>query len=232
MRASSRGDDGERGGGPRVSEHRAGDAERRPWRRIGPQPRGRIGRRGDDGRPGVTDVPQVLRHRHVGQLHRLEPVAKLFERDARGIEGKHRVAARQGVVDGLVLGGNRYDVAARGRILPEQLVSDHRVDRVPAGDDRAPVRQHAEQRVEVPDLERLAALRRDLQREAGLERHRRRVGSDERLVEAIFTAAKERNRVLSDDELVEICKYEAATRGHDVPMDTLDTWKREVEEAP
>ncbi|MBI2220265.1 MAG: 2-isopropylmalate synthase [Acidobacteria bacterium] len=62
--------------------------------------------------------------------------------------------------------------------------------------------------------------------------HEHDIAPDERLVEAIFTAAKERNRVLSDDELVEICKYEAATRGHDTPMDTLDTWKREVEEAP
>jgi hypothetical protein len=48
-------------------------------------------------------------------------------------------------------------------------------------------------------------------------------------VEAIFTAAKERNRVLSDEELVEICKYEAAKRDRTAPMDTLDTWKHEIE---
>jgi 2-isopropylmalate synthase len=49
------------------------------------------------------------------------------------------------------------------------------------------------------------------------------------LVEAIFTAAKERNRVLTDDELVEICKYEEARRERDVPMDTLETWKEAIE---
>jgi 2-isopropylmalate synthase len=49
------------------------------------------------------------------------------------------------------------------------------------------------------------------------------------LVEAIFTAAKERNRVLTDDELVEICKYEAAKRERAVPMDTLATWTEEIE---
>jgi len=49
------------------------------------------------------------------------------------------------------------------------------------------------------------------------------------LVEEIFRAAKERNRVLSDDELLEICKFEAEERKHPVPMDTLEKWKEEIE---
>jgi len=49
------------------------------------------------------------------------------------------------------------------------------------------------------------------------------------LVEEILRAAKERNRVLSDDEILEICKFEAEERKHPVPMDTLDQWKDEVE---
>lgn len=51
------------------------------------------------------------------------------------------------------------------------------------------------------------------------------------LVEAIFTAAKERNRVLTDEELMEICKYEAAKHDRPLPMDTLDAWKQEIEGA-
>jgi 2-isopropylmalate synthase len=50
------------------------------------------------------------------------------------------------------------------------------------------------------------------------------------LVEAIFTAAKERNRVLADEEIREICKYEAAQRGRSLPLDTLAAWREEVEE--
>jgi 2-isopropylmalate synthase len=49
------------------------------------------------------------------------------------------------------------------------------------------------------------------------------------LVEEIFRAAKERNRVLSEDEILEICKFEEEERKHPVPMDTLGTWTKEVE---
>ena len=34
---------------------------------------------------------------------------------------------------------------------------------------------------------------------------------------------------LSDEELMEICKYEAAKKERGIPLDTLDTWKHEVE---
>jgi len=51
------------------------------------------------------------------------------------------------------------------------------------------------------------------------------------LVEAIFTAAKERNRVLADEELLEICKYEQAKRDRSLPLDTLEAWKQEIEGA-
>lgn len=52
---------------------------------------------------------------------------------------------------------------------------------------------------------------------------------EEELVKEIFRAAKERNRVLSDDEILEICKFKRLEREHPFPYDTLDRWKREVE---
>jgi 2-isopropylmalate synthase len=55
---------------------------------------------------------------------------------------------------------------------------------------------------------------------------------EEHLVEAIFTAAKERNRVLTEGELKEICKFEAAKNGKPLPLDTLAAWRQEVEETP
>jgi len=48
---------------------------------------------------------------------------------------------------------------------------------------------------------------------------------DPKLVEAIFRAAKEHNRVLTDDELNQICKYEKAAEQHPIPLDTLESWK-------
>jgi 2-isopropylmalate synthase len=59
--------------------------------------------------------------------------------------------------------------------------------------------------------------------------HEHGIEPEPALVEAIFTAAKERNRVLTEDELVEICKYEAARRERGVALDTLDTWKAAIE---
>jgi isopropylmalate/homocitrate/citramalate synthase len=49
------------------------------------------------------------------------------------------------------------------------------------------------------------------------------------LVEEIFRAAKERNRVLTDAELMEICKFESMERERPLPLDTVGTWKKEVE---
>ena len=48
---------------------------------------------------------------------------------------------------------------------------------------------------------------------------------EQRLVEAIFRAAKEHNRVLTDDELMQICKFEQAVVRHPLPLDTLEDWK-------
>jgi 2-isopropylmalate synthase len=62
--------------------------------------------------------------------------------------------------------------------------------------------------------------------------HAHGIEPEEHLVEAIFTAAKERNRVLHDDELKEICKFEAAKNGRPLPLDTLAAWRQEVEETP
>jgi 2-isopropylmalate synthase len=52
---------------------------------------------------------------------------------------------------------------------------------------------------------------------------------EDHLVEAIFRAAKEHNRVLTDDELMEICKFEQAARGRPLPLDRLPDWKQAVE---
>jgi 2-isopropylmalate synthase len=54
--------------------------------------------------------------------------------------------------------------------------------------------------------------------------------ADERLVEAIFRAAKEHNRVLTDDELTQICRFEKAVEKQPLPLDTLSAWKQEIEE--
>ncbi|HSB60564.1 MAG TPA: LeuA family protein, partial [Vicinamibacteria bacterium] len=49
------------------------------------------------------------------------------------------------------------------------------------------------------------------------------------LVEEIFRAAKERNRVLTDDEILEICKFEALEKERPLPLDTLHAWKKQIE---
>jgi 2-isopropylmalate synthase len=61
--------------------------------------------------------------------------------------------------------------------------------------------------------------------------HEHQIAPEEHLVEAIFTAAKERNCVLTDEELMEICKFEAAKHEHALPIDTLEAWKHEIEGA-
>ncbi len=59
--------------------------------------------------------------------------------------------------------------------------------------------------------------------------HEHGIEPTDRLVEEIFRAAKERNRVLSDDELLEICKFAAAEAEEPLHLDTLESWKEEVE---
>ena len=49
------------------------------------------------------------------------------------------------------------------------------------------------------------------------------------LVGEIFRAAKERNRVLSDDELLEICKFTAAEQERPLALDTVNAWRKTVE---
>jgi 2-isopropylmalate synthase len=48
------------------------------------------------------------------------------------------------------------------------------------------------------------------------------------LVEEIFRAAKERNRVLTDAEILEICKFEAVEKERPLPLDTVDAWKERI----
>lgn len=48
---------------------------------------------------------------------------------------------------------------------------------------------------------------------------------EERLVEEIFRAAKERDRVLTDEELMQIVKFVTAD-GEKLPLDTLETWRQ------
>ncbi|MGE0455061.1 MAG: LeuA family protein [Vicinamibacteria bacterium] len=47
----------------------------------------------------------------------------------------------------------------------------------------------------------------------------------EHLVEELLRAAKERDRVLTDDEVLQIVKFVGAESEHPVPMDTLQSWK-------
>jgi len=49
------------------------------------------------------------------------------------------------------------------------------------------------------------------------------------LVEEIFRAAKERNRILSDDEILEICKFAAMEKERPLALDTVKAWRKEVE---
>jgi 2-isopropylmalate synthase len=60
--------------------------------------------------------------------------------------------------------------------------------------------------------------------EHGIEPH-------DRLVEEIFRAAKERDRVLTDDELLQICKFVGAADEQPLPLDTMETWKHTLGKA-
>lgn len=59
--------------------------------------------------------------------------------------------------------------------------------------------------------------------------HEHGIQPNDHLVEEIFRAAKERNRVLSDDEIQEICKYVSVQDGTPLPIDSLSAWKKEIE---
>jgi len=58
--------------------------------------------------------------------------------------------------------------------------------------------------------------------------HEHGMEPNESLVEKIFRAAKERNRVLSEEELLEICKFNKEEMKHPLPMDSLEQWKDQV----
>jgi 2-isopropylmalate synthase len=51
----------------------------------------------------------------------------------------------------------------------------------------------------------------------------------DRLVEEIFRAAKERNRVLSDEEILEICKFASMEKERPLSLDTVRAWRKTVE---
>jgi len=59
--------------------------------------------------------------------------------------------------------------------------------------------------------------------------HEHGVEPTDHLVEEIFRAAKERNRVLSDDEIWEIVKFEHEEQERPLPLDTLPSWKTTIE---
>jgi 2-isopropylmalate synthase len=60
-----------------------------------------------------------------------------------------------------------------------------------------------------------------------LKRHG--VEPNDQLVEEIFRAAKERNRILTDDEILEICKFSAMEKERPLALDTVKAWRKEVE---
>jgi isopropylmalate/homocitrate/citramalate synthase len=59
--------------------------------------------------------------------------------------------------------------------------------------------------------------------------NRHGVQADDRLVGEIFRAAKERNRILSDDEILEICKFSAMEAERPLSLDTVRDWRNKVE---
>jgi 2-isopropylmalate synthase len=59
--------------------------------------------------------------------------------------------------------------------------------------------------------------------------HQHDIEPNDHLVEEIFRAAKERNRVLTDDEVLEICKFSQAEAAEPLHLETLGTWKKEIE---
>jgi 2-isopropylmalate synthase len=61
--------------------------------------------------------------------------------------------------------------------------------------------------------------------------HAHGIDPSDHLVEEIFRAAKERNRILTDDEILEICKFEAVEAERPLPLDSLATWKKQIKGA-
>ncbi len=59
--------------------------------------------------------------------------------------------------------------------------------------------------------------------------HQHGIEAKDDLVQEIFRAAKERNRVLSEDEILEICKFMQVERDRPLPLDTLPAWKTTIE---
>jgi 2-isopropylmalate synthase len=55
----------------------------------------------------------------------------------------------------------------------------------------------------------------------------RGIEPEQPLVEAIFRAAKERDRVMSEDEVMQIVKFvtEASHEAEPLPLDTIEGWK-------
>lgn len=58
--------------------------------------------------------------------------------------------------------------------------------------------------------------------------HEHHIEPSDHLVEEIFRAAKERNRILTDAEILEICKFEAGEKERPLPLDTVDAWKERI----
>jgi 2-isopropylmalate synthase len=59
--------------------------------------------------------------------------------------------------------------------------------------------------------------------------HGKGIEPTDALVEEIFRAAKERNRVLTDAELLEICKFMQEGSAQPLPLDTVGSWKKQLE---
>jgi isopropylmalate/homocitrate/citramalate synthase len=59
--------------------------------------------------------------------------------------------------------------------------------------------------------------------------HEHGIEAKDDLVQEIFRAAKERNRVLTEDEILEICKFMQVERDRPLPLDTLPAWKTTIE---
>jgi len=54
---------------------------------------------------------------------------------------------------------------------------------------------------------------------------------EERMVEEIFRAAKERDRIMTDDELMQVVKFTLELPGNGLHLDTLEAWKSTMNES-
>jgi 2-isopropylmalate synthase len=122
-----------------------------------------------------------------------------------------------------VFGGDAFRTAtgvhAAAIIKAKNKGEDWLADRVYSGVPAGMVKLH--QKIEVGFMSGLSNVVYWL--------HQHGIEAKDDLVQEIFRAAKERNRVLTEDEILEICKFMQVERDRPLPLDTLPAWKTTIE---